>query len=81
MQEFPGSTTKVEDGGQKSPKVPAGGQEDQVNGTRGSPVVPMPPPDFGDNDEDLGIRDIDAELEAAIEESRGVPCQANIGLS
>ena len=30
----------------------------------------MPPPDFGDNDEDLGIRDIDAELEAAIEESR-----------
>jgi hypothetical protein len=41
-------------------------------GNPGTPTMlsPMPPPDFGDNDEDLGIRDIDAELEAAIAESK-----------
>ena len=61
---FPGNAAKIEDGSQRSPP----GEPD---GTRISPMVPMPPPAFGDNDEDLGIRDIDAELEAAIEESRG----------
>ena len=62
VQGFPGNAAaKLEDGS------PPG----EPDGTRISPMVPMPPPAFGDNDEDLGIRDIDAELEAAIEESRG----------
>ena len=61
---FPGKVEEI-------PAVPTG----DPNNQRASPspcpmVVPMPPPAFGDNDEDLGIRDIDAELEAAIEESR-----------
>ena len=61
---FPGNAAaKLEDGRKESPTADAS--------QRASPIiVPMPPPAFGDNDEDLGIRDIDAELEAAIEESR-----------
>ena len=69
VQGFPGNATKFEDGGQESPTVPTGSQGGPQQ-ARVSPIVPMPPPAFGDNDEDLGIRDIDAELEAAIEESR-----------